>query len=228
MSRAALFLAFLLSAPIGGAETILIEPGPEGQDTAVYHFQPFLTRGDRTTLYAFTISLDDQAHDFRTFVKFDLPEGLEGACVEEAKVLLVYAFDSSGFGTGENVPGTLTCEPVLASWDEMTMTWANQPPIGAPLDVVTDITSFQSLAFEVGPLVQSWIDGAPNHGVAIRSPTTRAVGFYSFEAGPPVDPALRPALAITLAEDPQACPEPAGSWPAAIALLAGIARKRAR
>jgi hypothetical protein len=229
VSRPWLGVLLAALAPIASrAETILIEPGvSDGEDTAVYHFIPFLARGDYPSLYAFTIAEDNQAHDFRTFLHFDLPEELLGACVEQSDVYVYYGFDSSGFGTGENVPGTLTCEPVLAAWDEMTMTWNSQPAIGAPLDTVTDITAFGLLSCDITPLAQAWLDGEPNYGVALSSPTARAMGFYSSEAGSPVLQEQKPALAITIADDPQACPEPASA--AAFATAAGaLAVRRTR
>jgi len=226
--RRAAFAALLALAPCvaRAADPILIAPGPEGQDTAVYRFLPNLSRGDYPTLYAFTISDNGVAHDFRTFIRFDLPVDLAGACIKQAQVFVYYGFDASGFGSGLDVPGTVECAPVLAAWDEATMTWSNQPPIGAPIDTISNITAFQYLVFDVTPLAQSWVDGAPNYGVALSSPTARGMGFYSFEATQ-VDPAFRPALAITVADDPSACPEPA-VFGSAAAALAALALERAR
>lgn len=206
-----------------GADAILLE---DGQDTAVYRFLPNLARGDYATLYAFTLADGAQTHDFRTFVRFELPAELAGACVEQAEVLVYYGFDASGFGSGENVPGTLQCAPVLAAWNEATATWNTQPPIGAVQDSIAGIDSFQYLGCDVTSLVQAWVDGAPNHGVALSSPTGRAMGFYSFEAQ--VDPALRPALVIMPADDPLACPEPAAGVAAAFGALGWLRSRRLR
>jgi hypothetical protein len=225
MSLLLAVLSTALARLASAHEPIVIQPGAEGEDTAVYHFLPFLARGDYPTLYAFTIAEDNQAHDFRTFLRFPIPAELAGACLESAEVFVYYGFDASGFGSGENVPGTVLCEPVLAAWTEAAMTWANQPPIGDALDAIENVTSFRFLGFDVTALAQSWVDGAPNYGVALSSPTARGMGFYSFEAQ--VDALLRPALSITVADDPQACPETAAAVPAALAVLA-IQRVRRR
>jgi hypothetical protein len=218
--RLALFVALLASSQVAvAADPIVVA---SGDDTAVYRFLPDLARGTYTTLYAFTLEDAGQPHDFRTFVRFDPLPNLAGACVESATAYVYYAFDSSGFGTGENVPGTLTCEPILEPWSGATATWNNQPSTGEPTGTVTGITSFGYLACDVTPTAQAWADGSPNYGVALSSPTSRAMGFYSFEAQ--VDPFIRPALAITLADDPQACPESA--WAAAVAIVALLSWKQ--
>lgn len=223
-------LAALLSPLTAGAafaaDPIAIEPGPEGEDTAVYRFLPNLARGDNASLYAFTFADGPQNHDFRTFLRFDLPPGLDGICLEKAEVFVFYGFDFTTFGAGQNVPGTLQCAGVLAGWSEATMTWNNQPPIGAATGTITGIGDFQFLACDVTPLVQSWIEGAPNHGIALTSPTGRVMGFYSFEAQ--VDPLLRPALVITPADDPLACPEPAAGAAAALVALGSLRSRRRR
>lgn len=223
-----LALALLLAMDprlAAAADPILVE---SGEDTAVYRFLPNLARGDYSTLYAFTLEDGGQHHDFRTFLRFaPLPE-LAGACVEFAAVYVYYGFDFTGFGSGENVSGTLTCAPVLAPWAAATTTWNHQPPVGAATGSVTGITAFDYLECDVTPIVQAWADGAPDHGISLGSPTGRVMGFYSFEAQ--VDPVLRPALGITLADDPLACPEPAATGTGAMALgtAAGLRARRRR
>lgn len=221
MRRLLAVLVALAPRAAFAAEPILIE---SGQDTAVYRFIPNLARGDYGSLYAFTIQDAGQNHDFRTFLRFELPPGVAGGCVERAELFVYYGFDASGFGSGLNVPGTLQCAPVLAAWNEATTTWNTQPPIGAAIDEITGIAAFDYLACDVTALAQSWADGAANHGVALSSPTARAMGFYSFEAQ--VDPVLRPALAITLADDPLACPEPAPGAAIALGALAALRSRR--
>jgi hypothetical protein len=189
------------------------------KDKAVYRFLPDSQRDPESpALYAFSLTAGTGAHDFRSFLHFDLPPSVAGACIDLAEFYVYYGFEFSGFGSGENVPGVATCEPVLEPWDEVTLTWNNQPSRGASVDVVENVTSFGYLAFDVTTVVQSWIDGtAPNHGLAISSPTGRVMGFYSFEATEQIA-AFRPALFVTLADDPAACPEPAG----AVAILAAL------
>lgn len=224
MKRLAIALAIVAAAlprHAVAAEPVFIETG---DDTAVYRFLPNIARGAYTTLYAFTLQDAGQNHDFRTFIRFDPLPGLAGACVESALVYVYYGFDFTGFGTGGSGPGVLTCSPVLAPWSEASTTWNNQPPIGAPTGSVANITTYDFLACDVTATVQSWADGAPDYGVALSSPTDRVMGFYSFEAGPPIDPVLRPALAITLADDPQTCPEP--TWVAPVAIAALLSWKR--
>lgn len=220
-------LAALLALPIAAraTEPILLEPGPAGRDTAVYRFLPDSPRDpDSPSLYAFSSVSASGAHDFRSFVHFEMPADLGGVCVEKAELFVFYGFAFSGFGEGDDAPGTLLCEPVLADWSEAGMTWNTQPPRGAAVDVIEGIESFGYLACDLTGLVQAWLDGAPNFGVALSSPTGRVMGFYSFEAQ--VDPVLRPALAITPADDSFACPEPAAAGGIALTALARLATRR--
>jgi len=220
----ALFLAASPRIAVA-ADPILID---SGEDTAVYRFLPAIARGSYPTLYAFTLQDAGQDHDFRTFLRFYPMPDLSGACVASAEVYVYYGFDFAGFGSGGTGPGVLTCSPVLAPWSAASATWNNQPPIGAPTGAVENITAYDFLACDVTATVQAWADGAPDYGIALSSPTDRVMGFYAFDAfgpGSQLDPNLKPALVITLADDPQACPEPAWAAPVAIAALLSWKRR---
>lgn len=225
MNRLAIVFALVLSAlprVARAADPIVVS---SSEDTAAYRFLPDLARGDDAALYAFTINFLGQPHDFRTFLHFSPMPSLTGACVESAEVYVYYGFEFSGFGPGGTAPGTLTCSPVLAPWSAATMTWNNQPPIGAASGVITGITAFGFLACDVTTTVQAWANGAPDYGIALSSPTDRVMGFYSaYETQ--VNPVFRPALAITLSDDPLACPEPGAIGAVVVAMLA-LARLRA-
>jgi hypothetical protein len=224
MRFVAFAVAVWFASTARAADPILIEPGPAGLDTAVYRFLPDSPRDpDSPSLYAFTNAGESGNHDFRSYLRFDLPESLAGACLEKAEIYVFYGFEFSGFGAGENVPGVLWCEPVLSAWSETGMTWNAQPARGAPVDVIEGIDAFGYLACDVTSLAQGWVDGAPNHGIALSSPTGRVMGFYSFEAQ--VDPVLRPALAVTLAGDPLACPEPGRAVAGVAAVLVAAMRR---
>jgi hypothetical protein len=218
-------LVLLLAPAAFAADPILIEPGPAGRDTAVYRFLPDSARApDSPALYAFSTTSTSGNHEFRSFLHFEMPEELAGACIEQAELFVFFGFEFSGFGEGDDGPGTVLCEPVLAAWSETGMTWNDQPLRGGAVDAVEGIDDFGYVACDITALAQAWLAGAPNHGVALSSPTGRVMGFYSFEAQ--VDPVLRPALAITPADDPFACPEPGAASVIAVAALARLAKRR--
>jgi hypothetical protein len=210
-----------VSAP-AHARFVELAPGPEGLDSSPYAFFPALPRGNHDTLYAFS---DPTGHGFEIFLGFELPQDLLGPeeQVAQAFLTLFHAIDTFGEDPVDPEPGTLECREALAAWSEDTLTWGSRPAYGAPVDVVDGIDALGAVACDVTGLVQDWAEGErPNHGFALTSPTTRILGFYSFEAA--VDPALKTTLFI----DIQPVPEPGAGMGAltTAAALAGLARRR--
>jgi hypothetical protein len=225
----AALLPLLLAAPLialpaetASAATYLIQ---SGDDTSPYSFIPSLPRGNRDTLYAFTDEDESGiAHDFETYVRMDLPDELigEGDQVTEAYLWVYYGFDFTGFGDGTDEPADMQLHEVLEPWDEQSMDWNSRPAYGPVLDVHPDIDGLGLIWFDVTELVRDWLDGVPNHGVALTNPTPRLIGMYAFEAD--VEPELKPNLVITTV------PEPGGGLlgAGALATLACLARRRRR
>jgi hypothetical protein len=214
-----------LAGPARG-EIVVLQPGAEGVDVAPYQFLPASARGLGEALWAFTDP--EEAHSFRSFLRFDLPPDLLGPDEQIGSALLALFFDRDvGFGmfAGDD-PGILECRPVLTAWNEMAVTWIAQPAFGDPVDVVDGITEFGDVVCDVTELVADWDTGlVPNHGIAVTNPTGRLIGFPSFEAkvdGQP-DP-LRPRLLINVVPEPEAT---AGTATAGTA-LAFLARRRLR
>lgn len=225
--RTALVCAALLLATTApaAAELVVLRPGPEGEDVAPYAFLPGSLRGSNPNLWATTTSLDGQDHSFITYLRFELPTDLvgPGEQVGEAMLTVVYAIDEVGFGEGSDVPGVLECRPVASPWSENSVTWLAQPAFGPPVDVIEGIEALGPLSFDVTGLVADWVDGVrPNHGFALTNPTSRLMGFFSFEAS--VDPLFRASLAI----DVVPAPEPGAAPSALAALVATLALARAR
>ncbi len=194
----ALSLAWGLAvASASAAEDILIQ---EGIDSSPYSFLPSLPRGLRDTQYIFSgVDEGGFTHDFRTYVRFDLPPDLLGPdeTVLEAYAWVYYSFDFTGFGESNEVPGEMHCHEVLEPWDELGVTWGNQPAFGPAFDVQPDIVGLSLLWCDVTDLVLDWATGAsPNYGIALTNPTERLIGLYSFEAGQ-VDPNFRPSLVVS-------------------------------
>jgi hypothetical protein len=210
MRRAAVAFALVLAAASAArAESVLIQPGPEGEDNAPYAFIPSLIRGDHTTAYAFTSTVDGAKHDFQYFLKFDVSP--YRGTVQYAYAYFYYGFGFDGFG-GESPnpgPGEIHCHDVLAPWTENTLTWNTRPPIGPDLYVFPNITGFGHFFCKLTPLVQGWVDGETNNGLALTSPARRLIGMFTFESVPDIrgvanglTPAdLRPSLLIRFQEN---------------------------
>ncbi len=190
--------ATALAATPASGELILVQ---EGIDSSPYSFIQSLARGNRETAYVFTG--DDQigaAHNFRNFVRFDLPPDLvaAGEVVAEAYAWTYYSFDFDAFGDATTVPGEIHCHEVLEPWEEQTLTWSNQPAFGPSFDVQSEILGPGLVWCDVTDLVRDWVTGArPNHGLAMTNPTERLIGMYTFEAeADDIDANLLPSLVI--------------------------------
>jgi hypothetical protein len=206
---AAAFAALLLCAAAARAESVLIQPGPEGEDNSPYAFIPSLIRNTNTTAYAFSSIVDGARHDFQYFLKFDVTP-FDGT-VQYAYAYFYYGFGFDGFGN-ENPnpgPGEIHCHDVLAPWTENALNWNNRPPIGPDLYVFPNITGFGHFFCKITGLAQGWVDGSiPNNGLALTSPARRLVGMFTFEASPEVGEVpngltaadLKPSLLIRFAE----------------------------
>lgn len=210
MLRAALLLALALAAATSArAESVLIQPGPEGEDSAPYAFIPSLPRGNHTTAYAFSSTVDGAKHDFQYFLKFDV--SAYSGTVQYAYAYFYYGFGFDGFGN-ENPnpgPGEIHCHDVLAPWTENTLTWNTRPPVGPDLYVFPNITGFGHFFCKITALAQGWVNGAANNGLALTSPSRRLVGMFTFESVPDIrgvqgnlTPAdLKPSLLIRFVEN---------------------------
>jgi len=191
----------LLQAPLALAPPAAAEPVwiREGIDVSPYSFLPSLRRGNRDTQYVFTggRDYDGATHDFRTYVRFDLPEDLlePGEFVAEAYVWLFYGFDYTAFGEASDVPGEMRCHEVLEPWEELGVTWISQPAYAPAFDVHPDVEELGLLWCDATELVRAWVKGTkPNHGIAFTNESERLIGVYSFEAA--VDAPLAPGLVI--------------------------------
>ncbi len=210
---AAGIIALSLGAPVR-SDTVLLQPGVEGEDSSPYSFIPSLPRGNRDTNYLFSLTDETGSHNFETFVRFELPPDLlaPGEGIVEAVLWIYYSFDFSGFGTAADAVGETECRPVLQPWSAATLTWVNKPSYGEIVDSQPDITSLGLIWCDVTSLVALWAGGAqPNYGFALTNPTDRLIGFYSFDAVD-VERNLRPSLVIETGVGGvvvEAAPEPA-------------------
>lgn len=175
----------LVAGPGRAAGTFLIQAG---DDSAPYSFLPSQPRGNNDFLWALTgfDAPSNTRHDFRGFVRFDLPSRLiaPGEQVLEAYAWFRYTNEVPDvFGGSAAQPAQIHCHEVLGDWSESTLTWINQPPFAPAIDVQTDITSLFALVWcDVTPLVQAWVTGAkPNRGIVLTNPTPHGIGMYSFE-----------------------------------------------
>lgn len=185
----------MLGAGPASADILLV---PASEDSSPYSFLPNLARGTNPSLYTFSTFDDDAiAHDFETFLWFDLEQAdlPTGHVLVEATLVVTYAFDFTGFGETSNAPGTLECREVLAPWSTTTLTWTNRPAVSAPFDTVSGILGFGAILCDATPVVLDWIGlRRINEGVALTSPTARVMGMHALESA--ADASLKPTLVL--------------------------------
>ena len=106
MRRAAFAMALatglLAGVPRARAESVLIQPGDEGEDNSPYAFIPSLIRADHRSAYAFSSVVDGSRHDFQYFLKFDVSR--DRGTVQYAYAYFYYGFGFDGFGNENPKP----------------------------------------------------------------------------------------------------------------------------
>ncbi len=215
-------------APGFPAGECFIEPTSAGQDVAPYCFIPTLWRGNSDTNYAVTANdPNGVCHHFQTFLRFDLPAGLlaPGQTVTHASLYVPYAFSFDIDGDPippTHPPAKLEVHRVTSNWTEAGVTWNTRPSIdGTAVAEVPGITTYQVLDIDVTQQVRRWAHGQqPNFGFALTSPSDRALGFYSWEAG-----ASFPKVSLDIFTGPGVAPAPIPALPAlwSAALVLAIA-----
>jgi len=125
--------------------------------------------------------------------------------------------------SGNNADVPITAHRISKRWDEAFVTWIrrdefnNWDTAGGDLEPAvistTSVGPASNIRYEwdIASLVQDWIDGAPNYGLALATARSNSIGerFYTSDE---TDPTLRPKLTITYAcECGSACMAPRGS-----------------
>lgn len=180
------------AAPVAaaGMDSLVLQPGPEGKDACAWLTYPGTNYGAAEYYYA--IGLPDRGLGF---IEFDL-SGLPGdASIVAARLHLWGAYHE----------GVLTLEPVATAWDELTLTWSNQPGVVSPAIASTTPVS-RGLpsgdcywgcvrSFDVTAIVAAWKSGTiANHGFRILG-NTPGIGWMMASGDCASYP--RPKLSIT-------------------------------
>ena len=132
----------------------------------------------------------------RSFVRFDL-----GSCPVPSGSRVETATLSLYLATAPGASRTHQARRVTATWDEMTLTWSNQPAVAgaATSNVSTGTTSGVVLTWDVEVDVQAFANGTSNFGWRVADATEGALpaqeGRYSSAENATVN--QRPSLSIT-------------------------------
>jgi hypothetical protein len=146
--------------------------------------------GTSQTLYA---GRQTSAAIGRALFRFDLSGIPAGATVQSAS-LQAFLLQSS------STSGTLPVElrRVDTAWQEGTVVWAT-PLSYTGANAVTSVgTTMAYYSWNIGTLVQTWVNGNPNYGVALLSQDESSVGWRGFASRERTgSPLSQPQLVVT-------------------------------
>jgi len=158
-------------------------------DSYVYSAAPTTNYGSAPTLY---VGSQSTSATGRALFRFDLSAIPAGATVLSAsfEAYLVQASSS---------PPTLDVElkRVDAPWQEMVVVWNTQPGYTGANNVIGVGTGLAYYSWDVTSLVQTWVNGAADNGLALLSKNETTIGWRGFasrESTPPPNP---PRLMVT-------------------------------
>ena len=176
------------------ALSLVLQPNAAaGKDTYIYRGTADTNEGTNTGIYA-AGSLPSAF--CRLFIEFDLSSVPGSVIVTDAKLGLYYFDDQAAA-----IDGPIGAYPITQSWDEMVLTWNNQPGSGTTPVATTQILQFTVAGWrywDIDTLVQGWVDGSiSDYGVTLRdtdeSTAEQWKGFRSSDWGTAVQ---RPKLTI--------------------------------
>ncbi len=153
-------------------------------DAYVFSSAPTTNYGAATVLYVGSQSVSSIG---RAFFRFNLGGIPSGATVQSAD-FQAYLVQSSA------TPAVLDIElkRIDGPWQEMTVTWAAQPPTTGSNNVLGVGMAISFYQWNVTSLVQTWVNGAANNGLALVSKNESTLGWRGFASreNPPNVPRL--------------------------------------
>ncbi|MFK4034628.1 DNRLRE domain-containing protein [Nonomuraea wenchangensis] len=117
---------------------------------------------------------------WRSYIQFPLPAKSDpfwGSTIENADLILWNHYSS---GCGPFIESGITARRVISDWDELEMTWSNQPSVtseGADTeyggynsdDCTGSMDKEWDLIHSVNGIVQAWANGKPNYGFQLTA-----------------------------------------------------------
>jgi PEP-CTERM motif-containing protein len=201
------------------ADTLSIQPGPEGKDAKVDRYSPDTNSPDNPWIHTqWATNFNSQDYGYYQF-DFTLDPA---AVITEARLIFHQNFRSSTGGDWVGSPSYFTLESVAGAWSEDTITWNNQPGLDQvleanraidpnPLDPY-GIENILTVEYVITGLVQDWNSGArPNYGVRyyMSQPRFANAQDHYVIASDALQVDLRPELLITYDLAGAPVPEPA-------------------
>jgi hypothetical protein len=149
------------------------------QDSYVFENLPDTNFGASDTL-CIRSNVSNWGYITRTLFKFDLSPISPGTAIQSA-ILGLYMFNQSG------VDFEVEVHCILEPWDEMGVTWNNQPQYDSSIAGILDYQGYTWWEFDITDLVQFWVDNPTlDYGALLKFETEqyldslgRVAMFYS-------------------------------------------------
>lgn len=122
-----------------------------------------------------------------TYIKVPIPD-VGGDMATDSATLKLYL-------AAGNSAGTLTVRRVLADWAEGTITASNQPAYSGVLKTVNYGPSVSSINIDIADIVNGWLGGTDNYGIALVWSSGGSLVMYSSEIA---TVASRPFVEMTI------------------------------
>lgn len=148
-------------------------------DATVNEASPTANYGDDDVLRAGYGQGDNEPFAFRSLARFDLSFIPPGSEIREA------TFEAGQIMADGQPQVKLPLYAVRAPWEEMGVTWANQPPVSEQPAATTTVDDGTPVIFawEVRDLVQEWLDGGlENNGLELRGPEGGAFWLRHYDS----------------------------------------------
>jgi PKD domain/FG-GAP repeat len=162
---------FALGTDQGMAAPVTVTLTPVA-DSYILSSAPTVNYGSAPIIY---VGRQSSTSAGRALFRFDLNAIPQGATVQNAG-FLVYLMASSA------TPATLPVEVrrIDAAWQEGTVAWST-PLTYTGSNIVSAVgTALNDTSWNVTSLVQTWVDGTPNYGLALSSQDENNLGWRGF------------------------------------------------
>jgi uncharacterized protein (DUF1697 family) len=181
-----------------GITTVTIQPGPaNGKDSYVRGTWPSSNFGDDPQLFVVDYTSPSTA---RTYIEFDLSTIPSNAVIVDANLeLFYYIFDHAD-------QPEVGVYQVAYSWDDMTISWSNQPAFSTVAEDVLPLGPATNafVNWNIKNLVQRWVSSTTtNHGVVLKATSelgTSARLFAKFRSSDWGNSSERPRLIVSYSE----------------------------
>ena len=203
------------SANVIDKYTVLSEGETEEPDPILVTIQPGPVEGKDAFVTMHVFSDDNRSYTGTDDTYLDVDKDYWGYNVGyEQETLMQFQLSSIPLGStiisatlnlyGQGafpIPETsiVKIKEILEPWNESTVKWDNKPSYGDYIDSSTLIDEMKWHEWDITSLVQEWINGEPNYGLALLTdyhrPTGEDWGFKSSDYS--YDPSKRPKLEVS-------------------------------